>query len=179
MGNIDLNPVTEAEFERLFIDFKSSAWRLELLPSYDVVEEASDLDAYKNGTFVAADNSEWCSEISAARKKGKAFNRIRKIDGEPTMYIKYEIDSTFRDTVPAGEEIRFIDQVEECGLEAVTDFWLFDEQVVILMEYDSDGKFVKASRVPDTRTQDYVRAWKKIWNLAKPITELSYWNDPQ
>jgi hypothetical protein len=126
--------------------FKQSAFRLETLPVYRVPQEADWFAQWQRSGKVpelTPDNDPWCKLVSEAKSTGRQMQRVRLVATPLTEYERFEL-ATFRDSLAAGEEIwvcyreswKRINQAGNPG-----DFWLFDEQTSIMLNYDAEGRF--------------------------------------
>jgi hypothetical protein len=157
-----LKPTPLTEFSSYFTDFRKSAFRLELLSVYNVPQEEEPLREFAAGKLRPPSdyNHKWRETIATAKSTGKDFSRVRVIDGPLSSYLRFEIMWPYSVNVPAGEDIRFIIR-KEIGPFATTvpilkDYWLFDESVCFLMDYDYRGTFLGVAKLPDDITQPYI-----------------------
>jgi hypothetical protein len=116
-------------------NFESSAFRLETLPEYNVPQEAEMLARFRRGEPVdLPDDHPWLERVRHHCRAGKQMRRVRVVSYPLTDYLRMEI-SWYRKSVQAGEDIR----ITETRLSG--DFWLFDDQTVVVLHYDSEGRF--------------------------------------
>jgi hypothetical protein len=127
-------------------NFRRSAFRLETLPEYRVEQEVEWLAEWRrSGTVpqLSPENDSWCKLIHEARSSGRRMQRVRLVSSPLTDYERFEL-ATFRDSVTAGEEIRICHRESWKRIETDAnpgDFWLFDEQTTIMLNYDPEGRF--------------------------------------
>ncbi|MER8995554.1 DUF6879 family protein [Mesorhizobium sp. M0678] len=136
------------DFGAHFESFKQSAFRLELLPKYEVEEEVEALVAFHEGLPAPQGfNSEWHAVIASAAGRGAKLSRIRCYN-EITDYLKFEVERGYPENIRLGENVRYCTTTEALsvsqtlGLTFLLDFWMFDGSVVFLMLYDSFGRFL-------------------------------------
>ena len=116
-------------------NFEHSAFRLETLPEYNVPQEAELLAKFKRGEHVnLPDDHPWLERVRNHCPSGKVMRRVRVVSYPLTDYLRMEM-SWYRKSVQAGEDIR-ITETQLTG-----DFWLFDDQTVVVLHYDSEGRF--------------------------------------
>jgi hypothetical protein len=116
-------------------NFERSAFRLETLPEYNVPQEAELLAKFKRGEPVdLPDDHPWLESVRRHCGAGKLMRRVRVATHPLTDYLRMEL-SWYRKSVQAGEDIR-ITETQLTG-----DFWLFDDQTVVVLHYDSAGRF--------------------------------------
>jgi hypothetical protein len=127
-------------------NFKRSAFRLETLPVYRVPQEAEWFAEWQRSGKVpklTPENDSWCKLVSEARSAGRLMQRVRLVTTPLTDYERFEL-ATYRDSLAAGEDIRVCYR-ESWELIRSTripgDFWLFDEQTTIMLNYDAEGRF--------------------------------------
>jgi hypothetical protein len=128
------------KWKALFEGFARSAWRLETLPAYNVPEEEEELSAFLRGERISNDyQDEWTQEIANHVRHGRTMGRVHVITRPLTNYLRFEF-MYYRPQVRAGEEVRILDITDRDNpLEGVQDFWIFDENQVVLMNYEPDG----------------------------------------
>lgn len=136
--------LTRDEFGGLFKSFSNSAFRLETLDLYTVPQEASEYQRFLAGEELPnTADSEWVKFVRASVSEGKTIQRVHAISLPLTSYIKYEIHWGYAYTSAAGEDIRLLDRNKlSPALASVKDFWLFDEKTLVIVHYDSDGRFL-------------------------------------
>jgi hypothetical protein len=120
-------------------NFKRSAFRLETLPQYLVPQEEEMLARFKRGEEVRMpDDHPWLVRVRQHVVSGKAMRRVRVVTYPLTDYLRFEL-AMYRQTVAAGEDIRVCSSPEIAGY---GDWWLFDDRVVVTMNYDEAGHFL-------------------------------------
>jgi hypothetical protein len=116
-------------------NFERSAFRLETLPEYNVPQEAEMVARFKRGEPVdLPDDHPWLKRVRHHCRVGKVMRRVRVVTYPLTDYLRMEM-AWYRKSVAAGEDIR----ITETRLSG--DFWLFDDQTVVVLHYDSEGRF--------------------------------------
>jgi len=138
-------PITEAEFGRLLESFSFSAWRLETFDSYHLNYEAADFEQFLAGQPVPPPEVSWwrpwLDMISVITQEGKRIGRVRILAEPPTDYQRWELWAS-RWHAQAGEQIGYLrrSQAAATGLPTGHDWWLLDEEKVVLMWFDEAGK---------------------------------------
>jgi hypothetical protein len=123
-----------------FETFQESAWRLASLDVYDVPEESAAIEAWmERGELIQAENG-WPELVRAQIAAGKSMGRVQVVTRPMTDYMTYLLAS-YASNAEAGEEIRlaFRDRMPPDLAEIREDFWLFDDAIVFVMDYDSHG----------------------------------------
>ena len=135
--------MTNEEFFRLF---RASAWRLEALPAYGTPESDPAFAAYLRLGHLPPlaerpAKQAWMAAVREATAAGKRLGRVHVLRRPLTPYLAYEL-ATYPENVDAGEDVRIADAGEHPELAGLDrDFWLLDDQLALLMDYDPEGHF--------------------------------------
>jgi hypothetical protein len=136
--------VTPEELGELFESFTVSAFRLECLPSYDVTEddEAEAWQQFRHGRPEPPWKKDrlWLQTVRAAKQRGAPMQRVRMVESPPTDYQRFQCAWGYPANVAAGEDIRILDHKPDALL--AVDYWLFDDEVAVVLEYDDEGRFL-------------------------------------
>jgi hypothetical protein len=140
--------LTSEEFASLFQSFKESAFRLETMDRYTVPEEAEEYQRFLSGGLVPTTaDSEWAQFVRNSTSQGKLIQRVHVIVLPLTPYLKYEIEWGYVYTSAAGEDIYLLDRATlSPELRELKDFWLFDDETLVVVRYDSEGRFLQGER---------------------------------
>jgi hypothetical protein len=135
--------VSTPDLGKLFESFRSSAFRLETLPEYRVPQDTESLAAFRNGESrpQARDDRPWLTTVRRAIARGARMQRVRLVSTPLTEYQRFQFRWGYEENTAAGEEISILDQRPD-GLWAV-DFWLFDDRLAVVLEYDDEGRFLR------------------------------------
>jgi hypothetical protein len=79
--------------------------------------------------------------------------------------------------VPAGDDTRILDLAKHshlAGARSWDDFWLIDDNEVVLMHYDSDGHFLGAELADPDATDRYRAVRDTAWRAAEPFS--TWWH---
>jgi hypothetical protein len=123
-------------FTQLLDNFHTDARRLETLQHYSESTEQRLFQAYCAGAPSQQPTSSAWSDFVRARTYGRRFRRVRLVVEPLSTYTKFELEWLYGPNVNAGEEIK-VARVEPA--EVGTDFWIFDERVLVRLEYDEGG----------------------------------------
>ncbi|MEY9844565.1 DUF6879 family protein [Streptacidiphilus sp. MAP5-3] len=168
--------ITDASWLDLFDTFEGTAMRLETQPSYLV-----DAGREESAQFLATGRVEdegpdrrWRRQMRTARDTGRLVARVRLISEPPGDYQRFLIAcNRFNDE--DGEDIRYLTyrRAEELGL-PLGDFWLFDEQVLLRMDFDKSGRPLDKELVDaDSAAVAQAREWVALAREhAMPYREL-------
>jgi hypothetical protein len=131
-----------------------SAFRLETLPQYLVSQDIDAFAAWKSGMPLPASTPETSPYLAAVQKRTQAGcrrYRVHILDYPLSEYSRYELDA-YRPNQAAGEEIYLADRASHAALRDLhEDFWLIDDEILIRMIYDDEGRFLGPERVQDMR----------------------------
>ncbi|MBV7244954.1 DUF6879 family protein [Streptomyces sp. MW-W600-10] len=133
----------------MFDDFRHEAFRLETLDDYG---RSGNADAYR--LFLDGQpkpqgyNSDWLDEVRKHVDAGRRMYRVHVVSRPLTPYLRYELGWGYTTNMTAGEEFFILDVTDrEHPMPEAPDFWLFDEQVAGVMEYDGEGRFLGSELV--------------------------------
>lgn len=139
--------LSRAEFDCAFEDFATSAFRLQLLSEYAVPEEATSLAAYLTGEpFPPRTPDAWVETMAAQVARGKSWTTVHLLPKRLTPYLRFLIDWGYVDDAARGARIRFLLPPHASRLRTLApqDFWLFDDERLVLMHYSPIGEFLGA-----------------------------------
>ncbi|GAA2116657.1 DUF6879 family protein [Streptomyces synnematoformans] len=123
-------------------NFRSEAWRLETLPQYLVPQEAEELEQWRAGKRLdpLTHSDEYTDDLKRLRSEGKRKGRVHIVSRPLSEYLRFEFSQYYEANVRAGDEIRILDVTDRPNpLAGVQDFWMFDQESVVLMNYKPDG----------------------------------------
>lgn len=162
----------DSEFDRLFTEFRTCAFRLEVLPAYNVPEEANDLAAFVAGEPLPPSTDEdWLQFVADAVAGGKRIERVRIVPSALTPYIRFEIEWGYVFNDRAGEEIRFLlPNALSLPEDSLQDFWMFDDTIAVRMNYDDEGTYLGVSAVTEEAELAKFRKLRtELWTAADPL----------
>jgi hypothetical protein len=149
------------DFAGIFDWFRESAFRLETLDHYAMLYEEEAIQRFLAGkprdtSYIAG----WLERVAAARDAGRRMRRVHVITEPLSDYLRFEITG-YRLNVDAGEDVRILPRRASGALTLPDhDFWLFDNQHVVGMDYDGDGAFLGAELVDDSGAAARYCAWR-------------------
>ncbi|MER7280462.1 DUF6879 family protein [Dactylosporangium sp. NPDC000244] len=163
--------IDEAEFYDRLFNFQRSAFRLEIQPKYHEPEEHEAVASFAAGD--PHDPTElpglrlWFDRVRDLTERGRTMRRVRVHDTPPTDSQRWErwIDPHNK---AAGETIHYLtrSQAEEIGLlKAVgdnIDFWLLDDEAVIVMRFDADGRRISNELITDPARVQQACEWRDL-----------------
>ncbi|MCE7001638.1 hypothetical protein LWC34_02100 [Kibdelosporangium philippinense] len=131
--------LSRQEFQGLFASDWSSAWRWECQGTYHEPQEQEPLRRFLAGE---ADDHAWFAwpkRVRAWVSTGRKIGRVRMLTDPLTDYLRFELSIT-PPALDAGEDIRFLHHARAAELGAPDkDFWMFDDNTVVLMTFDDHG----------------------------------------
>lgn len=144
-----ITSLEDPEFARPFREFKYTAYRLETLQRYAVTYEQAAYERFlageERGEFPGI--ASWIDgTVAPAVAEGKRLHRVHVVELPVSDYIRFEAGWAYSHTSAAGEEIRIL-PVEQGDWPVELphyDYWLFDSQSLLSMQYDGEGNFVAA-----------------------------------
>jgi hypothetical protein len=168
--------VNVEEFGRLFTTFERSAFRLETLSQYLVAEEAAEFADFQAGRPLprrTPENNPWLRMIAEDTAAGKHWHRVHVVTHPLSAYLRYEL-GCYPDSAAAGEQIFLADRDAHPQLAALDheDFWLFDDQIVVCMRYDEQGRWLGADYAADADLDEY--RWRRDLALAHAVALNDY-----
>jgi len=122
--------------------------------------DPSDRESWWNG-FLAS--------VEQATSRGVDIRRARIVSEPVSEYIRFEYDVTFRN-VAAGEQVRWLPRRKATGIPLPgNDFWLFDDQILLVNHFNGDGDWTGSEEVTDA---GIIRlcgsAFLAVWERATP-----------
>jgi len=168
----------ERELDEFFArHFHRTAFRLEVRDSYAVASDGGDLARYLAGEDApdATRKNAWLDELRADTAAGKRWQWVHVVRGPLSDYLKYEFEWGYAVNIHAGAEVRVLDLAERprpAGL-LDEDFWLLDDDGVLIMRYDVRGRFLGAEPADFAELARYRRARDVAWQASTPFAD--YW----
>jgi hypothetical protein len=145
-------------------NFVSSAFRLEVQPTYTMPSEAETFGAFLGGRLTPPPgfNQGWLDQVSRnTHELGKTMQRVRVVQQPLTDYQRYGFAWAVPLNVAAGEDIRILDRT---GLDLDLppyDFWMFDNATVVHLNYRPDGTQINRELQENPDLSQYFR-WQEL-----------------
>lgn len=171
----------ETEFWQELAGFKRSAWRWEQQPAYWIGYELAQFDAFLAGHPQPADENpdlrDWFAQVRRqTHDEAKTVGRVRVVNDSITDYQRWMrwMDRWNRS---AGETIQYLSRsgAEAAGLIPATggtDWWLFDDERLMLMHFDDEYRRVKVEILVDEPEVEQARRWRAL-AIATANAELA------
>lgn len=168
----------DLEFNRLFQNFRHTAYRLETLQKYDVSYEQDEFNRFlrggARGSFPGI--AEWVEDtVVKAVGLGKKVGRVHVVEEPLSDYVRFECAWAYAHTVPAGEDVRII-PVRNGDWPDLPhqDYWLFDSSLLVVMSYSDDGTFVAGDIVDDPERIVAANFWRDLAiGISVPYREFA------
>ncbi len=166
-------------FDSWWIASKSEIFRLQLLNEYHVEEEEKVFNEYKEGKQVNLQNDintiEWLKKLKNKKVEGVRNINLMVIDLPLSDYLKFSVNTYLLDQKRYGRESFFIEREKVAEIvRGVQDYWLFDNEKLLLMNYDNGGHFLSASE-PMTDmaiVSRYIRLKEAMLTKAMPMEKF-------
>jgi hypothetical protein len=172
-------PVTQAEFNRLLATFRCSAFRLETQAAYALGYERADFDRFLSGAPVPPTELDWwrpwLEQIERLTQEGKTISRVRVLAEPPTEYQRWELWAAPWHA-RAGEQISYIPRgrAERIDLPLAYDWWLLDDERLIVMRYTSTGEIDSKELITEPGIVARHREWRALAaRNATPAEEIA------
>lgn len=150
------------EWRAYFQRFKRSAFRLEVHQVYTMPGEEEDVRRWLAGESKPADdNNRWHTVIRANVAEGKTMQRAKIVRQPFTEYTRMLMEWFVPDNVAAGEDYRIIDITNRKIDLPNQDFWMFDEETVVHLNYRADGTQINRELIDNPDIGEYLR-WRDI-----------------
>jgi hypothetical protein len=158
-------------------DAAHTAFRLELLPAYAVDSDGDDFRRWLAGEPEPTwkRKNAWLKVLRDEHAAGLRSSRVRVISEHPTDYERYASEWGYALNAEAGEDIRVWHLADQPLPPEIMrhDFWLVGDEHVLVMHYDTHGRFEGASTPPPSHAVDYQRTRDVLWAGAEPF--MSWW----
>jgi len=143
----------------LFRDFGASAFRLELQQTYRIPEERERLATFLAGGRKPVVDAPWRRMVKAKTEAGASMVRAKVIRQPFTDYTRFLLAWGIPDNIEAGERYWIVDDTDR-GLDLPDhDFWFFDDEQVVRLDFAADGTFLGRDLVEAPDLKRY-RAWR-------------------
>jgi hypothetical protein len=132
------------ELQRMLGQVERSVFRLETLSSYIAPGEADMLRAFNDGHPMPSrgpDTDPWLRMVADSVQAGRLWSRVHVLNRPLSDYLRFELFG-YQGNVAAGEDVRIADRakVPETLSVLAGDFWLLDNAVAVVIEYDGNGR---------------------------------------
>lgn len=147
------------------------AFHLEMRDEYHVEQEAEPFAKWLAGEpDDYAWRSEWLQFITDTMASGVMVQRVRVVSEPPTDYLRWAM-SCDPGNLKAGEDVRYLPRQQLVGIALPPeDFWLFDDELLVLSLFEPDGSSGGFAIEADPNTIATYRAVRDlVWPRAIPF----------
>jgi hypothetical protein len=125
--------------------------------TYGMSDEQADLTLFLSGAPQPENyNDDWHAYIRSHVTAGKTVQRVKLIRRPYTDYTRFLMEWGVPGNVAAGEDYRIIDVSQGEHVELPDqDFWLFDEKLVIRLDFDEAGGLSGIERIEQPDLDHY------------------------
>jgi hypothetical protein len=111
----------------------------------------------------------WLDLMAETTGRGVDVWRARIVSEPVSEYIRFEYDITFTN-LAAGEQVRWLPRRDATDIALPgNDFWLFDDQTVLVNHFSGDGDWLDMELVEDVGLAGLCRAaFDAVWARATP-----------
>ena len=112
---------------------------------------------------------EWWQLTADTVARGVSMRRARIVSEPVSDYVQFEYDVTFMN-IAAGEDVRWLPRRQASDLALPgNDFWLLDEQTVVLNHFTGDGEFTGVETSDEPALAKLCgSAFSSVWERATP-----------
>lgn len=150
---------------------KKSLFRFEALQDYQVEEEEKDFQLFiESGKVDLTGMKDWLDFVKSNHEIRIKMQRVRLVRLPLTEYTKFGIPA-YESEVKLGEEVRILEEDAEDKTGIQKDFWLIDDNIVIIMKYNQNGKY-EGFEVKDSGIEEYLAGKNYLLNNSIPLAEF-------
>jgi hypothetical protein len=167
-----MEPLSYEDFKALTCTRKR-AFHLEQRDTYNVTAEDEPFSRWLRGEpDDYAWHQDWLNFLRQATAAGVRVQRVRLTSIPHTDYIRWGLDVSPLN-IKAGEEIRYLPRHLTTGIELPDeDFWLLDDDTLILSVFSADGRTGGFTRESDPKLlRQCVAVRNQVWEQAIPYAQ--------
>jgi hypothetical protein len=165
------------EFWQQLATYRHTAWRWENQPVYTITDERANFEAFLAGH--PADPMEdpylspWMRQVAEQTAGGRRIGRVRVVEEPPTEYQRWELWLDRWNTA-AGERIDYLTRSRADALGTTPfgdcDWWLFDDERLMVMHFDAAGRRVHVELSNEERDLAPARRWRgRVLDVASRL----------
>nr|WP_222719436.1 DUF6879 family protein [Actinokineospora xionganensis] len=137
---------------------------MEIPQAFAIPREQERLRAFRAGEPEPPHSDsyrEWFELTRSNVASGKTMGRVRVVRRPLSEYVRFQFTWGIPNNISAGEDIRILD-VTDLDLSLPDhDFWIFDEESVLRMDFDKDGALTSQGILAGADLDQY-REWKRM-----------------
>jgi hypothetical protein len=157
------------EFDGLF---QRRVFRLLTLDNYYAENEREPYARFLAGEPVdPAWRRPWQERVRAIRASGRIVQRVHVVSEPVSDYIRFSLLHGYPYNVEAGEDVRILGGSDAWA--PGPDFWLFDDNLAALLNYDSSGNCYEVRLIGDDMAVRHHLGWARdeALRLAIPLAQ--------
>jgi hypothetical protein len=169
-----VEPLSYEGFKTLALASKR-AFHLEQRDAYNVAAEDEPFGRWLRGEpDDYAWHKDWLDFLRRATAAGAAVQRVRLASVPHTDYIRWGLDVSPLN-IEAGEDIRYLPRHLADGIKLPEeDFWLLDDDTLILSVFSADGRAGGFAHEPDPELLGQCLAVRdQVWDRAIPYARYA------
>ncbi len=166
-------------FNKAWQAAKVRIFRLEALQEYDAPEEKVLFEKWKKGDKNFTEYDGWFKLLGQAKEKGIPIHKVKVVKLPVSEHLKYEID-LWKKLKIHGEQILVIEEEKYNTLTQnpdfkPKDFWLFDDKLAIIFDYNEKGELVGEELVTDkTQVAKHLELKNRLTESSLSLTPFLY-----
>jgi hypothetical protein len=166
--------MTDEEFLAAVRGFASKAFRFETQPCYAMAYERPVFESWQAGAPIPPPEVDWWApwldRVARWTAEGKTIGRVRVLAEPPTDYQSWLLWATSWHA-EAGEDIRYLPRgaAERIGLPLTEDWWLLDDERVVVLRFNDQGETVSRTLVTGP---DAVAGYRALRDAALAETSV-------
>ncbi len=155
--------VTEEEFAELLRTIRRSAFRLETLDAYALDYERTDFELFLAGRPDSPPWQDWLDQVAAQAREGKTVARVRILAEPPSDYQRWMLWAQPWHA-RSGEDMRYMPRSQAAALRLPleVDWWLLDDERLVLMYFTSAGEIAGKILTTDPSIVARHREWRDL-----------------
>ena len=164
---LETTPDTQDEFAEMFRTFRESAFHVETRGYYAMTYERDAFRRFLDGRPLPPSGlpwwQAWLDQMREVTRQGKRIGRVRILSEPPTDYQRWELWGTAWH-IEVGEEIRYMSRrrAEQVGLPLDYDWWLFDDDRLIITRFTDAGEIAEKSLITNPGMIARHREWRDL-----------------
>jgi hypothetical protein len=159
---------------------RSSVIQVEALDHYGVPDDDLMFSLWRRGDEPTAEQlsgyAGWFGQVREAAHRGVQIDRVHVVPETLTPYLRFEIEFAYRRFCqPNGENVWILQREVHPALASrvVQDFYLIDEERVLLPKYNSLNNFVGLQETGESSTVELHRALREdLLKSALPLEQF-------
>ena len=168
------------DLDKLVWSARRSIIHVETLDHYGVPDDDLMFSLWQKGEAPTIEQlsgyRHWFSQVEAATRRGVQVDRVHIVPETLTPYLRFEIEFAYHQFCePSGERVWILQREHNQNLASrvKADFYLIDEQKLLLPQYNRENNFValrEATQVSDIELHRALRL--ELLKESRPLKEF-------